>query len=391
MKNDRKEFIFTSESVARGHPDKICDQISDAILDMYLEKDPDARTAIETVATTNRVILAGEIKSKALIDEVDIKAKVRSTVKDIGYEDDTFHYEKINIKNYLHEQSPDISKGVDGVKTGEGAGDQGIMFGYACSDNEFYIPDALYFSNMILKGLEYETNIPEENNPLDRYKLGPDGKAQVTMRYEHGEPKAIEKILVSYQHGDGIDHDTIRDVIAELISNYIPSRWNIRAIDININPSKRFVIGGPHADVGLTGRKIIIDTYGGAAPHGGGAFSGKDPSKVDRTGAYAARYIAKNLVAAEVARECTVQLSYAIACPDLQSFYLDFHGTGKVSEEKVEKHILKNMDLTPTGIRERLNLNRPIYYPTSYYGHFGRSTGKNGEFPWEKTDMIILF
>jgi S-adenosylmethionine synthetase len=386
----RKNYLFTSESVSEGHPDKVCDRISDEVVDLFYREaieqgfDPWAvRVACETLATTNRVVIAGEYRGPASVTKEKIEAAARRAIKDIGYEQAGFHWQTAKVEILLHSQSADIAQGVDaGEKKDEGAGDQGIMFGYACDETPELMPAPLYYSHRILRLLA------EARHSGKEARLGPDSKSQVTVAYRDGKPVAATQIVVSHQHVD--KRMTSADVLA-LVKPYVqkalPKGWITRDTVWHVNPTGKFFIGGPDGDAGLTGRKIIVDTYGGAAPHGGGAFSGKDPTKVDRSAAYAARYLAKNVVAAKLAKRCTIQLSYAIGVAQPLSIYVDTHGTGKVSEAKLEKAIAKVMDLSPRGIRTHLNLNRPIYARTSAYGHFGRAPEKDGGFSWEKTDL----
>jgi len=379
-----RTYLFTSESVSEGHPDKICDRISDVVVDSYLSKDPLSRVACETLTTTNKVILAGEIRGPS-IDNDDLTLRIRECIKDIGYEQDGFHWKFCDIQSFLHEQSSDIAIGVDaGSNKDEGAGDQGIMFGFACKDTEEYMPAPIYYSHAILK------RMAEARKSGKAPELEPDSKSQVTMMYENGKPKKITSLVISTQHKDGLSPPEIKEIVRPIVNECIPQSLMTELNDeeFYVNPTGNFVIGGPHGDTGLTGRKIIVDTYGGAAPHGGGAFSGKDPSKVDRSAAYAARYLAKNVVAANLADECTIQLSYAIGISKPLSIYVNTKGTNKVDEEKIEKILPQLFDLSPRGIREHLNLSNPIYEPTAAYGHFGRKADNNGHFTWEKIDLV---
>ena len=380
-----KHFLFTSESVAAGHPDKICDQISDALVDAYLTRDPFSRLAIETFATTNRVIIGGEIRAPE-ISKSDIELIIRKLVKEIGYQQDGFHYENLEITNLLHKQSADIAMGVDasGSKD-EGAGDQGIMFGYACNETEELMPAAIHYSHRMLQ------NIMDAVKAGEIKGLGPDAKGQITLRYENGVPLCADSVLVSIQHREGITQNQIRELIRPYILKTIPQGWMCAEDKFLVNPTGNFVIGGPDGDAGLTGRKIIVDTYGGAAPHGGGAFSGKDPTKVDRSAAYISRYLAKNIVAAGLAQRCTLQIAYAIGISKPLSLYVNTHGTGvqsDKSEDKIVQAINSLVDLSPRGIREHLNLNRPIYQRTAAYGHFGRKPDLDGGFSWERLDLV---
>lgn len=378
-----KDYIFTSESVAEGHPDKICDRISDALVDAYITRDPEARCAIETLATTNRIVLAGEIRSTQPLSSEEIEEIVRSCVRDIGYEQDGFHWQNLTLDNHLHAQSADIAQGVDeGGDKEEGAGDQGIMFGYAARETENLMPAPLYYANEILHSIaraRHEGSLPQ---------LGPDAKCQVSVKYEENQPVKTTAIVLSTQHQEGVTQDEIRELVRPYVLNVLPQGWMCAEDKFYVNPTGRFVIGGPDSDTGLTGRKIIVDTYGGAAPHGGGAFSGKDPTKVDRSAAYAARYLAKNIVAADLADRCVVQLAYAIGIARPVSLYIDFKGTGKVDEQKLSAFILEHVDLSPKGIRLLLGLNRPIYARTATYGHFGREPDADGGFSWERLDLV---
>jgi S-adenosylmethionine synthetase len=387
----RKNYLFTSESVSEGHPDKVCDRISDEVVDLFYREalaqgfDPwQVRVACETLATTNRLVIAGETRGPSSVTPEKIEAVARKAIKDIGYEQVGFHWNTVKIEILLHSQSADIAQGVDaGEKKDEGAGDQGIMFGYACDETPELMPAPIYYSHRILSLLA------EARHSGKEAALGPDSKSQVTVEYKNGKPVAATQIVVSHQHVD--ESLTSADVLA-LVKPYVkkalPKGWIRKDTVWHVNPTGKFYIGGPDGDAGLTGRKIIVDTYGGAAPHGGGAFSGKDPTKVDRSAAYAARYLAKNVVAAGLAKRCTIQLSYAIGVSQPLSIYVDTHGTGKVSEAKLEKALAKVMDLSPRGIRTHLGLNRPIYARTSAYGHFGRKPEKDGGFSWEKTDLV---
>src|SRR5438552_6532408 len=386
----RKSYLFTSESVSEGHPDKVCDRISDEIVDLFFREGPKAgvdpwqlRVACETMATTNQVVIAGETRGPNTITRDWISHVARLAIKDIGYEQAGFHWEKADIKVLLHPQSADIAQGVDsGGNREEGAGDQGIMFGYACRDTPELMPAAIYYSHKILR------LISEARHSGKEAVLGPDSKSQVTVRYENGKPAAVTQIVVSHQHlVESMTSAQVRELVEPYVRKALPSGWIGKETTWHINPTGKFFVGGPDGDCGLTGRKIIVDTYGGAAPHGGGAFSGKDPTKVDRSAAYAARYLAKNIVAAGLAGRCTLQLAYAIGVARPLSIYIDTHGTGNVSEDKLEKVAAEAMDLTPRGIRKHLDLNRPIYARTSAYGHFGRTPDNEGGFSWEKTDL----
>ena len=379
----RQSYVFTSESVSEGHPDKLCDRVSDAVLDAFLSVEENARVACETFATTGRVVVGGEVglskeaDTKAMMDRID--AIVRDCVKDIGYEQDKFHWNTIQVQNYLHEQSAHIAQGVNR----DGAGDQGIMFGYACRETPELMPAPIQYAHAILRRLAEVRKSGKEPT------LGPDAKSQLSLRYENGVPVEVTSIVLSHQHAlESQTSDDIRAIVEPYIREVLPSGWITEKTEWWVNPTGKFVIGGPDGDAGLTGRKIIVDTYGGAAPHGGGAFSGKDPTKVDRSAAYAARYLAKNVVAAGLADRCTLQVSYAIGVAKPLSIYVDTHGTGQVEEARIERAVAQCMDLTPRGIREALDLNKPIYARTAAYGHFGRAPEADGGFSWEKTDLI---
>ena len=376
-------FVFTSESVSEGHPDKVCDLISDTVVDLYLGADPNSRVACETLSTTNRVVLAGEVRGPAHISHDVITEKVRGAIREIGYEQDGFHWKNAEITILLHEQSSDIAMGVDsrGNKD-EGAGDQGIMFGYACRETETLMPAPIQYSHSILK------NMANARRSGQIVGLGPDSKSQVSLRYENGKPIGAASIVISTQHDEGLEQKEVREIVRPFVENVLPGGWMCPETEFYVNPTGRFVIGGPDGDAGLTGRKIIVDTYGGAAPHGGGAFSGKDPTKVDRSAAYAARWVAKNIVVADLAEKCTIQLSYAIGVAKPLSVYVNTYGTGNVSEQKISEYLENNLDLSPRGIREQLGLNRPIYARTSAYGHFGREPENDGGFSWEKLDLL---
>lgn len=384
----RKNYVFTSESVSEGHPDKVCDRISDAVLDAFLTEEPEARVAAETFATTNRVVIGGEVglsdKDKLQDYMGRIEDIARSCIKDIGYEQDKFHHETCEITNLLHEQSAHIAQGVDAAEDkDEGAGDQGIMFGYATDETPELMPAPIHYAHAILRRLaEVRKNGSEPS-------LRPDAKSQLSVRYEDGKPVGVTSVVLSTQHADENQTSAdIRAIVEPYILEVLPQGWITGETEWWVNPTGKFVIGGPDGDAGLTGRKIIVDTYGGAAPHGGGAFSGKDPTKVDRSAAYAARYLAKNVVAAGMARRCSIQLSYAIGVSKPLSIYCDTFGTGEVDDASVEKAIAQTMNLTPRGIREHLQLNRPIYQRTAAYGHFGRAPEPDGGFSWEKTDLV---
>ncbi len=384
----RQNYTFTSESVSEGHPDKVCDRISDAVLDAFLAEEPEARVAAETFATTNRVVIGGEVglsdqdKLHDYMERIDEIA--RACIKDIGYEQDKFHHETVEITNLLHEQSAHIAQGVDAaVDKDEGAGDQGIMFGYATTETDALMPAPIQYSHAILRRLAEVRKSGQEPT------LGPDAKSQLSVVYEGGKPVGVSSIVLSTQHLDeAMTSADVRAVVEPYIRETLPEGWITDATAWHVNPTGKFVIGGPDGDAGLTGRKIIVDTYGGAAPHGGGAFSGKDPTKVDRSAAYAARYLAKNVVAAGMAERCTIQLSYAIGVSEPLSVYADTHGTGEVAPADIEKAVRSVMSLTPRGIREKLQLNKPIYQRTAAYGHFGRTPTEDGGFSWERTDLV---
>ncbi|MBM3488325.1 MAG: methionine adenosyltransferase [Alphaproteobacteria bacterium] len=376
-------YLFTSESVSEGHPDKLCDRISDAILDTYLTADPYSRVACETLVTTNRIVIAGEVRGPSAITFADLEAVARRCVKEIGYEQDGFHWQKAAVDIHLHAQSSDIAQGVDAAgNKDEGAGDQGIMFGYACRETDALMPAPIHYAHNILKSLAEARHSGAE--PL----LGPDAKSQVTLLYENDRPVRATSIVVSTQHHASIDQERVRAIVRPHVINVLPKGWMCPESEFYVNPTGRFVIGGPDGDTGLTGRKIIVDTYGGSSPHGGGAFSGKDPSKVDRSAAYAARYLAKNVVAAGLADRCVIQLSYAIGVAKPLSIYVDTHGTGRIDEDRLSAALQQVMDLSPRGIREKLALNRPIYARTAAYGHFGRAPEADGGFSWERTDLV---
>ena len=384
----RSNYIFTSESVSEGHPDKVCDQISDAVLDAFLTEEPEARVAAETFATTNRIVIGGEVglsdKEKLSHHMGQIEQIARDCIKDIGYEQDKFHWKTVEVTNLLHEQSAHIAQGVDaGADKDEGAGDQGIMFGYATTETPELMPAPIQYSHAILRRLA------EARKDGSAPDLGPDAKSQLSLRYENGKPVELMSIVLSTQHrSEDQDSAYIRSIVEPYIREVVPAEWITAKTEWWVNPTGTFVIGGPDGDAGLTGRKIIVDTYGGAAPHGGGAFSGKDPTKVDRSAAYAARYLAKNIVAAGMAERCSLQLSYAIGVSKPLSIYVDTYGTGQLPEEAIERVVAQSMDLTPRGIREHLGLNRPIYERTAAYGHFGRAAEADGGFSWEKIDLV---
>ncbi|MFL1780590.1 S-adenosylmethionine synthase [Candidatus Hepatincolaceae symbiont of Richtersius coronifer] len=394
----RKDFLFTSESVSEGHPDKIADQISDSILDYFLSQDPEARVAIETLVTTNQVVLAGEVKTNIRFTLEDLNKVARETIKDIGYTQKGFDYRSLKIDNYIHGQSEDIAVGVDATANKEeGAGDQGLMFGYACKETSTFMPATLHYAHKIL----YELSLRRKAKQIKG--LLPDAKSQVTLEYENYKPKRVHTIVVSHQHEENMNQEQVRDAILPVLAEVFPNiLYNPEKIIINpkdreiilsdshivyINPTGRFVVGGPDGDTGLTGRKIIVDSYGGVAPHGGGAFSGKDPTKVDRSGAYVARYLAKNIVAAGLADKCTIQLSYAIGVAKPLSLYVNCHNSSNINEVEIEQLIQQLVDLSPKGIRTHLKLNAPIYRPTATYGHFGIEPYQNF-FPWEKLDLV---
>jgi len=381
----RSSYLFTSESVSEGHPDKVCDRISDSVVDAYLAAEPEARVACETLATTNRVVIAGEVRGPASITTDKVIQLARDAIKDIGYEQDGFHWKNAEVDVYLHAQSAHIAQGVDAAgNKDEGAGDQGIMFGYACNETPELMPAPIYYAHKILENLTHARKAKANGAAV----LGPDAKSQVTLRYENGKPVAATQIVLSTQHLDeNLSSDDVRAIVEPYIRQTLPEGWISAQTIWHVNPTGKFVIGGPDGDCGLTGRKIIVDTYGGAAPHGGGAFSGKDPTKVDRSAAYAARYLAKNVVAAGLAENCTLQLSYAIGVAKPLSIYVDLHGTGKVDESQLEAVLMDVMDLSPRGIRTHLGLNKPIYARTSAYGHFGRTPDQDGGFSWERTDL----
>ena len=389
----RSSFLFTSESVSEGHPDKVADQISDAIVDLFLSKDPEARVACETLTTTNRVVLAGEIRGDGIMDvegnwapgvKDEIEATVRRVVRDIGYEQDGFHWRTLAFENHLHPQSAHIAQGVDaGEDKDEGAGDQGIMFGYASNETPELMPATLQYSHNILRKLAEARHAGREPG------LEPDAKSQVTLHYENGRPVRATSVVVSTQHKAGLTQDQVAAIVKPYVREVLPEGFITNETEWHINPTGAFEIGGPDGDAGLTGRKIIVDTYGGAAPHGGGAFSGKDPTKVDRSAAYACRYLAKNVVAAGLADRCTIQISYAIGVSKPLSVHVDLHGTGKVDEAVLERELPKLIGgASPRAIREHLGLNKPIYRRTAAYGHFGRAPEADGGFSWERTDLV---
>ncbi|MGH6946192.1 MAG: methionine adenosyltransferase [Kiloniellales bacterium] len=375
-------YLFTSESVSEGHPDKVCDRISDTILDTFLSHDPQSRVAVETLATTNRVVLAGEVRGPAAVTHEVLEQVVRQAIKEIGYEQDGFHWNTVEIANFIHGQSQDIARGVDAAgNKDEGAGDQGIMFGFACDETDELMPAPIFYAHAVLRSLA------EARHSGAAPGLRPDAKSQVTLEYCDGRPLRAASIVVSTQHDENLDQDEVREIVRPHVVNVLPDGWMCPEEEFYVNPTGRFVIGGPDGDCGLTGRKIIVDTYGGAALHGGGAFSGKDPSKVDRSAAYGARYLAKNVVAAGLAKRCTIQLAYAIGVSKPLAVYVDTHRTGRIDEERLAAKLRDVMNLSPRGIREHLNLNRPIYARTTAYGHFGRPPEPDGGFSWERTDQ----
>ena len=385
MQNNK--YLFTSESVSEGHPDKVCDRISDMVVDSYLSKDSVSRVACETLTTTNKVVLAGEIRGPK-IEKDEIISKVRDCIKDIGYDQDGFSWKTANIETYLHEQSADIAMGVDSKDNkDEGAGDQGIMFGYACNETDMLMPAPIHYSHKILRLMAAD----RKSGALKG--IEPDSKSQVTMLYEEEKPKKVTSVVISTQHSKNLKQEEIKEAIIPYIKKSIPENFltDLNPNEIYINPTGQFIIGGPDGDTGLTGRKIIVDTYGGAAPHGGGAFSGKDPTKVDRSAAYASRYLAKNIVAAGVSEKCLIQLAYAIGVSKPLSIFVKLGDRDAAKVDKVKKIIEDNFNLSPRGIREMLKLNNPIYEVTSAYGHFGRKPTNKGEFSWEKTDKTELF
>jgi S-adenosylmethionine synthetase len=377
------DFIFTSESVSEGHPDKVSDRISDEVVDLFLKAEPEARVAVETMCTTNRVVLAGEVRGPGTVTREAMVDAARAAVKDIGYEQDGFHWESMNVECHVHSQSADIAVGVDSAgNKDEGAGDQGIMFGYAVTETPELMPAPVHYSHQVLKSLA------DARHAGDTPFLGPDSKSQISLQYKDRKPAGATSVVVSTQHSEDVDQDTIRNAVREHVKDVLPEGWMCPDDAFYVNPTGRFVIGGPDGDCGLTGRKIIVDTYGGAAPHGGGAFSGKDPTKVDRSAAYAARYLAKNVVAAGLAERCLIQLAYAIGVSKPLSVYVDTQGTSEVEEAKLAEVLQELMDLSPRGIREHLSLNKPIYARTAAYGHFGRESDGDGGFSWERLDLV---
>ena len=379
----KRNFLFTSESVSEGHPDKICDRISDAVVDKYLGADPLSRVAVETLCTTNRIILAGEVRGPDRITHDVLEEVVRACVKEIGYEQDGFHWKNANVEIHVHNQSPDIAQGVDATgNKDEGAGDQGLMFGYACTETDALMPAPIHYSHAIMRSLAEARHSGAEPG------LGPDSKSQVTLEYVAGKPVQAASVVVSTQHSEDLDQDQVREIVRPHVLSVLPEGWMCEEDEFYVNPTGRFVRGGPDGDAGLTGRKIIVDTYGGAAPHGGGAFSGKDPTKVDRSAAYAARYVAKNVVAAGLADKCTLQVAFAIGVSKPLSVFINTNGTGRVDEGKLSVVIQDMVDLSPRGIREHLQLSRPIYARTAAYGHFGRAPDADGGFSWESMDLV---
>ncbi len=379
----RKNYLFTSESVSEGHPDKICDRISDAIVDLHLDLDAHSRVAVETLVTTNQIVIAGETRCSRNVSHERLEELARTCVKNIGYEQAGFHWKDANVTVLVHGQSTDIAQGVDAAgNKDEGAGDQGIMFGYACRETEELMPAPIYYSHRILQEMAKARHAGETP------ELGPDSKSQITLAYENGQPVGARSVVVSTQHGEDVAPERVREIVRGFVERVLPAGWMCDEEEFYVNPTGKFVIGGPDGDTGLTGRKIIVDTYGGAAPHGGGAFSGKDPTKVDRSAAYAARYLAKNVVAAGLADKCAIQIAYAIGVSKPLSLYVDLYGTGEVAEDRLENTLAEVMDLTPRGIREHLQLSRPIYQRTAAYGHFGRSPESDGGFSWEKLDLV---
>ena len=375
--------LFTSESVSEGHPDKVCDRISDTVVDMYLDADAGARVGCETLCTTNLVVIAGEVRCGKFIGKDEIERRAREAIREIGYEQQGFHWRDSEIRIHLHAQSADIAQGVDAAgNKDEGAGDQGLMFGYACRETPALMPAPIHFSHRILK------RMADARHAGSTPGLGPDSKSQVTLRYEDGNPVAATSVVVSTQHDASLGQDEVRELVRPFVEEVLPDGWMCPEDEFYVNPTGRFVVGGPDGDCGLTGRKIIVDTYGGSAPHGGGAFSGKDPTKVDRSATYAARYLAKNVVAAGLAERCTIQVAYAIGVSKPLSVYVDTGGTGRADESKLSDVLQELVDLSPRGIRERLGLSRPIYGRTAAYGHFGREPDADGGFSWERTDLV---
>jgi len=383
LDNKQRHYFFTSESVGEGHPDKVCDRMSDAIVDEFLSKDPHSRVAIETLATTNRIIIAGEVRGPDSITPREMEHAAREAVREVGYAQKGFHWQWADVQVYVHAQSDDIALGVDGHENkDEGAGDQGIMFGYACNEPPLLMPAPITYAHDILR------HISEDRHAGKLPLLGPDSKSQVTLEYVDGKPIRAARIVVSTQHDEKIEQAEVKELVRPYVLKALPEGWMCEEQHFYVNPTGRFVIGGPDGDTGLTGRKIIVDTYGGAAPHGGGAFSGKDPTKVDRSAAYMARYLAKNIVAAGIADRCTIQLAYAIGISEPLAVYASTHGTNKVDDEKLVDILRQIVKLTPRAIREHLNLNRPIYKKTSAFGHFGREPEDDGHFSWERLTLV---
>jgi S-adenosylmethionine synthetase len=379
----KADFLFTSESVSEGHPDKICDRISDEIVDLFMESGPNARSGVETLVTTNKVVLAGEVRGPDRITHDMMTDLARKAVREIGYEQDNFHWRDMDVCCLVHSQSPDIAQGVDAAGNKDlGAGDQGLMFGYACKETPELMPAPIQYSHAILR------RMAEARHAGKLPGVGPDSKSQVTLQYENGQPVRATSVVVSTQHGESLDQAQVREMVRPFVLEVLPDGWMCGEDEFYVNPTGRFVIGGPDSDAGLTGRKIIVDTYGGAAPHGGGAFSGKDPTKVDRSAAYGARYVAKNVVAAGLADRCLIQVAYAIGVAKPLSVYVETFGTGKVDERKLIGAVNEVLDLSPRGIRDRLELERPIYARTAAYGHFGREPDSDGGFSWERTDLV---
>lgn len=378
----RKEYLFTSESVSEGHPDKVADRISDSVLDTYLAADPLSRVAVETLVTTNRIVLAGEVRGPESVTPDVLESAAREAVRDIGYEQDGFHWQNAIVECYVHSQSPDIAQGVDAAgNKDEGAGDQGIMFGYASDETDVLMPAPIHYSHQILKSLA------EARHAGHAPGVEPDSKSQVTLRYVDGKPVGATSVVVSTQHSADASQDDLRELVRGHVLDVLPDGWMCPEEEFYVNPTGQFIVGGPDGDTGLTGRKIIVDTYGGAAPHGGGAFSGKDPTKVDRSAAYVSRYLAKNVVAAGLSPWCSIQLAYAIGVSKPLSLYVDLGEDPQIDPARLEEVLRALVDLSPRGIREHLSLSRPIYAPTAAYGHFGREPGPNGEFSWERTDL----
>ena len=379
----RQNYLFTSESVSEGHPDKICDRVSDEVVDAMLALDPVARVGCETLVTTNLVVIAGETRCAGELSHARVEELARAAIKDIGYDQDNFHWANSEVQVHLHGQSAHIAQGVDALgNKDEGAGDQGIMFGYACTETDVLMPAPIHYSHQILKIMADKRKAGELPG------IGPDNKSQVTLQYENGKPVRATSVVLSTQHDEDLSQDDVRELVRPIIEGVLPDGWMCPEEEFYVNPTGKFVIGGPDGDAGLTGRKIIVDTYGGAAPHGGGAFSGKDPSKVDRSAAYAGRYLAKNVVAAGLADRCCIQLAYAIGVSKPLSVYIETYGTGKVDEDAIAEKLRELVDLSPRGIRMHLELNKPVYRRTSAYGHFGRQPDADGGFSWEKTDLV---